>query len=52
MLLGPADLSALDLASECLEWKLTPGERAAMPDEIESGKLKPAARQVCLGDAG
>ena len=48
ILLAPDDLSSLDLAIECLEQKLTQDERIAALDEIKSGKLKPAAREVCI----
>jgi hypothetical protein len=48
ILLTPDDLSSLDLAIECLEQKLTQEERTARLDAIKSGKLKPAAREVCI----
>jgi len=51
VLLTPDDLGSLDLAIECLEEKLTQDERTEALDEIKSGKLKAAAREVCLEDA-
>ena len=48
VLLTPDDLSSLDLAIECLEAKLTQDQRRAALDAIKSGKLQPAAREVCL----
>jgi hypothetical protein len=51
VLLTPDDLSSLDLAIECLEQKLTQEERSAALDAIKSGKLKAAAREVCIEDA-
>jgi len=48
VLITPDDLSSLDLAIECLEQKLTQEERSAALDEIKSGKLKAAARDVCI----
>ncbi len=48
LLLTPDDLSSLDLAIECLEQKLSQAERSAALDEIKSGKLKAAAREVCI----
>ncbi|HYP99840.1 MAG TPA: hypothetical protein VER96_14290 [Polyangiaceae bacterium] len=50
VLLSPDDVSSLDLAIECLEDKLTQDERSDALDEIKSGKLKSAARDVCIGD--
>jgi|SRR4051812_40925473 hypothetical protein len=51
VLLGADDLSSLDLAIECLEQKLTQEERSHALDEIKSGKLKAAAREVCIEEA-
>ena len=51
VLLAPDDLSSLDLAIECLEEKLTQDERSAALDEIKSGQLKAAAREVCIEEA-
>ena len=51
VLLAPDDLSSLDLAIACLEQKLSQDERSAALDEIKSGKLKAAAREVCIEDA-
>lgn len=51
VLLSPDDVSSLDLAVECLEGKLTQDERSTALDEINSGKLKAAARDVCIEDA-
>jgi len=51
VLLTPDDLSSLDLAIECLELKLTQDERSDALDEIKSGKLKAAAREVCIEDS-
>ncbi len=42
------DLSSLDLAIECLEGAKSREERSAALDEIQSGKLKKAAREACL----
>ena len=42
------DLSSLDLAIECLEGAKSQEERSAALDEIQSGKLKKAAREACL----
>jgi hypothetical protein len=50
VLLGPDDVTSLDLAIECLEDKLTQSERSDALDEIKSGKLKASARDVCLED--
>ncbi len=44
------DLSSLDLAIECLEGNKTQEERSAALDEIQSGKLKKAAREACLDE--
>ena len=51
VLLSPDDVSSLDLAIECLEDKLTQDERSDALDEIKSGKLKAAAREVCIEDS-
>ena len=51
VLLTPDDLSSLELAIECLEQKLTQDERRAALDAISSGKLKAAAREVCIEEA-
>jgi len=51
VLLTPDDLSSLELAIECLEQKLSQDERSAALDEIKSGKLKAAAREVCIEEA-
>jgi len=51
VLLAPDDVSSLDLAIECLEGKLTPDERSDALGEIKSGRLKAAARDVCVEDA-
>lgn len=51
LLLTPDDLTSLDLAIECLEQKLTQEERSDALDEIKSGKLKAAAREVCIEDS-
>ncbi|HEY0468349.1 MAG TPA: hypothetical protein VGC79_29330 [Polyangiaceae bacterium] len=48
VLLAPDDLSALDLSIACLEQTLTQAERSAALDEIKSGQLKAAAREVCI----
>jgi len=48
ILLSPDDLSSLDLAIECLEKKRSQEERSAALDEIKTGKLKAAAREVCI----
>ena len=48
VLLTPDDLSSLELAIECLEQKLTQDERSAALDAIKSGKLRVAAREVCI----
>ncbi|HYQ46830.1 MAG TPA: hypothetical protein VER11_32895 [Polyangiaceae bacterium] len=48
VLLSPDDVSSLDLAIECLEDKLTRDERSNRLDEIQTGKLKAAAREVCI----
>jgi hypothetical protein len=48
VLLTPDDLSSLDLAIACLEEKLTQDERKVALEQIKSGKLKPAAREVCI----
>jgi superfamily II DNA or RNA helicase len=48
VLITPDDLSSLDLAIECLEEKLSQEERSAALDKIKSGKLKSAAREVCI----
>jgi len=50
VLISPDDLSALDLAIECLEQKLTQDERIAALDAIKSGKLKEATREVCIDE--
>jgi len=50
VLLSPDDVTSLDLAIECLEDKLTQDERSDALDEIKSGKLKAAARDVCIED--
>jgi hypothetical protein len=50
VLLSPDDVTSLDLAIECLEDKLTQDERSDALDEIKSGKLKAAAREVCIED--
>jgi len=51
VLLSPDDVTSLDLAIECLEDKLSRDERTDALDEIKSGKLKAAARDVCIEDA-
>jgi len=51
ILLTPDDLSSLDLSIECIEQKLTQEERTAALAEIKSGKLKAAAREVCIEEA-
>ncbi len=42
------DLSSLDLPSNALEGGKSPEERRDALDEIQSGKLKKAAREACL----
>lgn len=44
------DLSSLDLAIECLEGAKSQEERSAALDEIQTGKLKKAAREACLDE--
>ena len=51
ILLSPDDVSSLDLAIECLEQKLTQDERSNALGEIKSGRLKAAAREVCIEEA-
>ena len=51
VLLVPDDLSSLDLSIECLEEKLTQEQRTAALDAIKSGRLKAAAREVCIEEA-
>jgi hypothetical protein len=51
VLLSPDDVTSLDLAIECLEQKLTQDERGNALDEIKSGRLKAAAREVCIEEA-
>ncbi len=48
VLMTKDDLSALDLAVECLEGKKSQQERTTAIDSIESGKLKAPARSLCL----
>ncbi|HEX2672036.1 MAG TPA: hypothetical protein VHM25_14235 [Polyangiaceae bacterium] len=50
VLLSADDITSLDLAIECLEDKLTQDERTNALDDIKSGKLKAAARDVCIDD--
>jgi len=47
-LLSPDDISSLDLAIECLENQLTQDERSERLDEIKTGRLKAATREVCI----
>ena len=49
-LMTPDDLSALDLAIECLEGQKSREERSAALDEIEASPLKAPAREVCIED--
>lgn len=51
VLLSPDDVTSLDLAIECLEDKLTQDERSDALNAIKSGKLKSAAREVCVEEA-
>jgi hypothetical protein len=48
VLLSPDDVTSLDLAIECLEDKLTQDERSDALGEIKTGRLKAAAREVCI----
>ena len=50
VLLGDDDLSSLDLAVACLEANPSKDERTAALDRIKSGKLKAAARDLCLAE--
>jgi len=50
VLLSADDVSSLDLAIQCLEGQLSQDERSDALDNIKSGKLKAAAREVCLED--
>jgi hypothetical protein len=47
-LLNADDLSSLDLAVECIESNPSNEQRIAALERIKSGKLKAAARDVCL----
>jgi len=50
VLMTPDDLSALDLAIECLEGQKSPEERRAALDEIQVSQLKAPARDLCIED--
>jgi hypothetical protein len=49
-LLEPADLTALDLAIECLEPSANTTELAARLEQMETGTLRSPAQIMCRGD--